>query len=96
MIDAARAGAPNSKILPEQRHVLDTLPERHREVLRHIGEGRSNAQIARRMYLTEATVKGYVSRLLKTFRLANRTQAAIFAHQSGILLNDDEHDRHRQ
>lgn len=37
------------------------------------------------MYLTEGTVKAYVSRLLTALRVDNRTQAAILAHQAGLL-----------
>lgn len=93
LVDAARSGTAERRVLPEQRHLLDTLPEQLKEVLRHVGEGRSNAQIARRMYLTEGSVKGYVSRILATLRISNRTQAAILAHRAGLLHRDAE-DHH--
>jgi DNA-binding NarL/FixJ family response regulator len=66
---------------------LDGLTERETEVLIGIGEGLSNAQIGARLYLTEATVKGYVSRLLTKLDCANRTQAGLLAHQAGLVTS---------
>ena len=60
------------------------LTDRESEVLRCLGEGMSNAQIGRKLYLSEATVKGYVSRLLVKLDCANRTQAGLLAHDAGI------------
>ena len=62
-----------------------TLSEREREVLSMLGSGGSNAELARRLFVSEATVKTYVSRLLTKLDLANRTQAAILAHEAGLL-----------
>jgi DNA-binding NarL/FixJ family response regulator len=61
------------------------LSEREREVLRLLGTGEPNAELARRLFVSEATVKTYVSRLLAKLDLANRTQAAILAHEAGLL-----------
>ena len=49
-----------------------------------LGEGLTNAQIAGRLYLSEATVKGYVSRMLEKLGLDNRTQAGLLAHDAGL------------
>jgi DNA-binding NarL/FixJ family response regulator len=62
-----------------------SLTERELEVLGCVGEGLSNAQIAERLYLSEATVKGYVSRMLDKLGCANRTQAGLLAHDAGIV-----------
>lgn len=62
-----------------------SLTERELEVLGWLGEGLSNAQIANRLYLSEATVKGYVSRMLVKLGCANRTQAGLLAHEAGIV-----------
>ena len=62
-----------------------TLSEREREVLSMLGSGGSNAELARQLFVSEATVKTYVSRLLTKLDLANRTQAAILAHEAGLL-----------
>jgi DNA-binding NarL/FixJ family response regulator len=61
------------------------LSEREREVLVLLGSGGSNADLARRLFVSEAKVKTYVSRLLAKLGLANRTQAAILAHEAGLL-----------
>ncbi|GAA3184691.1 hypothetical protein GCM10010531_43610 [Blastococcus jejuensis] len=47
--------------------------------------GESNAELARKLFVSEATVKTYVSRLLAKLDLTNRTQAAILAHEAGLL-----------
>ena len=64
---------------------LRELSERELEVLRLLGTGESNAELAKQMFVSEATVKTYVSRLLAKLNLANRTQAAILAHEAGLL-----------
>jgi DNA-binding NarL/FixJ family response regulator len=60
------------------------LTERETQVLACLGTGLSNAQIGARLHLAEATVKGYVSRLLVKLRCANRTQAGLLAQQAGL------------
>ena len=67
------------------RTQVSSLTEREVEVLTGLGEGLSNAQIAARLYLSEATVKGYVSRMLDKLGLDNRTQAGLLAHDAGIV-----------
>jgi DNA-binding NarL/FixJ family response regulator len=67
------------------RRRLAELSEREREVLRLVGRGEPNATIAKTLFVSEATVKTYVSRLLAKLDLANRTQAAILAHEAGLL-----------
>src|SRR4051794_27054805 len=62
-----------------------TLSDREREVLRLLGTGESNAELGRQLFVSEATVKTYVSRLLTKLDLTNRTQAAILAHEAGLL-----------
>jgi DNA-binding NarL/FixJ family response regulator len=67
------------------RELVESLTERGLEVLACLGEGLSNAQIAKRLYLSEATVKGYVSRMLDKLGCANRTQAGLRAHDAGLV-----------
>ncbi|RSM59948.1 DNA-binding response regulator [Kibdelosporangium aridum] len=69
----------------EARRLVGTLTEREREVLVMIGLGASNADAARRLYMGEGTVKTYVSRILSKLGCANRVQAAIIAHDAGVL-----------
>jgi len=64
---------------------LAVLSGREREILVLVARGLSNAEAARAAYMTEATVKTYVSRMLTKLDLANRTQAAILAHEAGLL-----------
>ncbi len=66
---------------------LTSLSDREREVLVLLGTGNSNAELAKTLYVSEATVKTYVSRLLTKLDLSNRTQAAILAHEAGLLEN---------
>jgi DNA-binding NarL/FixJ family response regulator len=66
------------------RKLVGSLTEREVEVLACLGEGLSNAQIAGRLFLSEATVKGYVSRMLDKLGLENRTQAGLLAHDAGL------------
>jgi DNA-binding NarL/FixJ family response regulator len=67
-----------------QRRIAE-LSDRERQVLQLLGSGSSNAELARKLYVSEATVKTYVSRLLTKLDLTNRTQAAILAHEAGLL-----------
>jgi DNA-binding NarL/FixJ family response regulator len=63
------------------------LTERETEVLACLGEGLSNADIAARLHLSEATVKSYVSRMLVKLDCANRTQAGLLAHEAGLATH---------
>lgn len=56
-----------------------------RMLLDHQPRGRSNAEIAADLYLGEATVKTYVSRMLLKLDLRDRVQAVAFAHESGLI-----------
>jgi DNA-binding NarL/FixJ family response regulator len=61
------------------------LTERERDVLAMVGTGLSNKEIAERLYLSEATVKVHVRRILTKLDCANRVQAAILAHRAGLV-----------
>ncbi len=64
---------------------LAGLTERESEVFLQVGRGLSNAEIGRTLFLSEATVKTHVSKLLDKLGAANRVQVAILAHDAGLL-----------
>jgi DNA-binding NarL/FixJ family response regulator len=64
------------------REQLDRLTEREREVAVAIGRGESNAEISRELYMSIATVKAHVSRLLEKLDFNNRVQIALLAHDA--------------
>jgi DNA-binding NarL/FixJ family response regulator len=78
------ASADSQTARDRARQLAAGLTERETEVLACLGEGLSNAQIADRLYLSEATVKGYVSRMLVKLECANRTQVGLLAHDAGL------------
>ena len=66
------------------REQLAALSPRELEVFAEVGRGHSNADIGGALFMSEATVKAHVSRLLVKLQLANRVQVAILAHDAGL------------
>ena len=64
------------------------LTKREAEVLRSIANGASNREIAAELVISEKTVKTHVSSILSKLHLADRTQAAIYAHREGLLSEE--------
>ena len=62
---------------------LERLSEREREVALLLGQGRSNAEISAELFMSVATVKAHVSRLLVKLDLNNRVQVALLVHDAG-------------
>ncbi len=70
-------------------NLFTELSDRELEVLRLIAAGRSNADIATALVISEKTVKGHVSNILSKLHMMDRTQAAIFAWQQGLVARRD-------
>jgi DNA-binding NarL/FixJ family response regulator len=65
---------------------LDTLTEREREVLEAVARGWSNAEIAEQLFMSHATAKTHVSRLLTKLDARDRAQLVMIAYESGVIV----------
>lgn len=77
----SRLGAPRA---PSKARI-DELTQRETEVLSLVAQGLSNAEIAGHLVLAEQTVKTHVGRILVKLGLRDRTQAAVFAYETGLI-----------
>ncbi|MER6925392.1 response regulator transcription factor [Streptomyces spiralis] len=84
---AAGGGADDRRTRARERAAA--LNEREREVAVRVGRGLANAQIAAELFMSVATVKTHVSRILAKLDLGNRVQIALLAHEAGLLDEDD-------
>ena len=79
-IRGARRDTPN---------LFTDLSDRELDVLRLIADGLSNAAIAEKLIISEKTVKGHVSNILGKLHMLDRTQAAVYAWQQGLMTRRD-------
>jgi NarL family two-component system response regulator LiaR len=74
---------------PPDTSIAEDLSEREREVLGLLARGMTNAEIARQLYLSEGTVRNYVSAILAKLDVPDRTQAAVLALRHGLASQEE-------
>jgi len=89
-VDPAVAGKLFARIArhptpPQDTTLVNALSDRELDVLRLLARGMSNAEIAEQLYLSQGTVRNYVSAILTKLDLADRTQAALLALRHGLV-----------
>ena len=83
-MSTADAGTAVDERRAAARRALADLSDREREVAVAVARGLANAEIAEQLFMSPATVKAYVSRLLARLGLDNRVQVALLAHDAGL------------
>lgn len=80
------AVVPGHSPSPHRDPLLDELTPRETEILTTIAEGLSNAEIAHKFFLSEATVKTHVRRILSKLQLRDRVQVVVYAYETGLVV----------
>ena len=84
---AGQAGSSHEQPpTPQRDPLLDDLTPRETEMLESMAEALSNAEIARKFFLSEATVKTHVRRILTKLHLRDRVQAVVYAYETGLVV----------
>lgn len=74
-----------SYVVKGDNECMNDLTKREREILVCIAQGKSNIEISKELFITEHTVKKHTSNIFSKLNLKDRTQAALYAHNNGIM-----------
>ncbi|GAA2891962.1 DNA-binding response regulator [Actinoplanes cyaneus] len=85
MLGAACRGTPAADSAVDE---IKQLSDREQAIVGLVGQGLTNAEIARRLFVSDSTVKEYVSVILRKLGVANRVQAAVLAYAAGLTTDD--------
>lgn len=77
-------GKQNSSLLHEEKKKLDILTKRELEVAKLVAQGKSNKEICLELFITEGTVKNYLTKIFEKLELASRTELALLINQTNI------------
>ncbi|PPK68964.1 DNA-binding NarL/FixJ family response regulator [Actinokineospora auranticolor] len=89
LVERFAAAVPAVPAIPAAHRDLGGLTPRELEVLRLLGKGRSNAELAVELTLSEATVKTHVARIFAKLNLRDRAQAVVLAYETGLVAPGD-------
>ncbi|MBN2617292.1 MAG: response regulator transcription factor [Spirochaetales bacterium] len=73
----------------DNKSILIQLQTNEKKIIKLIGCGYSNKEISKELFLSEGTIRNYISSILQKLELRDRTQIAIFAVQNGLNINDE-------
>ncbi|KUJ69013.1 LuxR family transcriptional regulator [Streptomyces albus subsp. albus] len=86
LIEAYVQAPPDAAPARPAAGTLDVLTERELEVLRLTGRGMANAEMAERLFISEATVKTHLNRAMAKLGVCSRAQAVVLAYESGLVV----------